>query len=199
MLPPRGFGVAALAVTLLAAREWSQLAGFPVANAWIFAHSYCLPARPCCACRHGGLAAAGRTPSCSSVRHERAVLARRGTALGQVALADVHGVGDACRRMDRADRRDGWRWSNCRRGRRGSCSRPWQSCGSPTPRRIFRGARSAAGNSRRRSVPARRGKVSMARSRPSPFMRCAWCRSPARPGLPVPSTRPGLPPGLPAR
>jgi phosphatidate cytidylyltransferase len=37
MLPPRGFGVAALAVVFLAAREWSRLAGFPVWNAWIFA------------------------------------------------------------------------------------------------------------------------------------------------------------------
>jgi len=37
LLPPRGFGVAMLAITVLAAREWSRLAGFPAWNAWAFA------------------------------------------------------------------------------------------------------------------------------------------------------------------
>jgi phosphatidate cytidylyltransferase len=37
LLPPRGFGIAMLAVTFLAAREWSRLAGFAAWNAWIFA------------------------------------------------------------------------------------------------------------------------------------------------------------------
>jgi phosphatidate cytidylyltransferase len=37
LLPPRGFGVAALAVIFLAAREWSRLAAFAAWNARIFA------------------------------------------------------------------------------------------------------------------------------------------------------------------
>jgi len=37
LLPPRGFGVAMLAVTVLAAREWSRLALFPAWSAWAFA------------------------------------------------------------------------------------------------------------------------------------------------------------------
>jgi len=36
LLPPRGFGVAMLAVTLLAAREWSRLAGLPDRMQWLF-------------------------------------------------------------------------------------------------------------------------------------------------------------------
>jgi len=36
LLPPRGFGVAMLAITVLAAREWSRLAQFPAPNAWAF-------------------------------------------------------------------------------------------------------------------------------------------------------------------
>jgi phosphatidate cytidylyltransferase len=37
LLPPRGFGVAMLAITVLAAREWSRLAQFPEPKAWAFA------------------------------------------------------------------------------------------------------------------------------------------------------------------
>jgi phosphatidate cytidylyltransferase len=37
LLPPRGFGVAMLVVTFLAAREWSRLAAFAAWNAWLFA------------------------------------------------------------------------------------------------------------------------------------------------------------------
>lgn len=37
LLPPRGFGVAMLAIMVLAAREWSRLAGFPAWNARAFA------------------------------------------------------------------------------------------------------------------------------------------------------------------
>jgi phosphatidate cytidylyltransferase len=37
LLPPRGFGVAMLAITVQAARELSRLAGLPAWNAWAFA------------------------------------------------------------------------------------------------------------------------------------------------------------------
>ena len=36
LLPARGFGVAMLAMTVLAAREWSRLTGSPTWNAWAF-------------------------------------------------------------------------------------------------------------------------------------------------------------------
>jgi len=36
LLPPRGFGVAVLVVTFVAAREWSRLAAFPVPMQWLF-------------------------------------------------------------------------------------------------------------------------------------------------------------------
>jgi phosphatidate cytidylyltransferase len=37
LLPPRGFGVAVLGITVVAAREWSRLAQFPAPIAWAFA------------------------------------------------------------------------------------------------------------------------------------------------------------------
>ncbi len=79
-----------------------------------------------------------------------AVLGRRRAAVGDRTLA-----ARSARRRWRSSAGSccsarGWRWSSCRRARRGSCSRRWRSCGSPTPPRTSPGARSAAASSRRR-------------------------------------------------
>ena len=168
-----------------AAHEWARLAGLPPPLRAAFAR------RPCsCSALALLLCAAARL--CARLARRDGVAGLRLAALfwlaGRAAVADralAHALRSphGRRSASSCSWARGWRWSNCRRARRGSCWRRWRSSGSPTPPPISPAARSAGTSWRRWSAPARPGKASTAPGWPWRSTPARWCRFAAARGF----------------